>query len=60
MTISDAPLLNSRFDILQFSFRFNAGTIGELVEMALINKGYLLTLNQRVTGSSPVAPTIST
>ena len=25
--------------------------------MGLINKGYLLTLNQRVQGSSPCAPT---
>ena len=25
--------------------------------MGLINKSYLVTLNQRVTGSSPVAPT---
>jgi hypothetical protein len=25
--------------------------------MGLINQSYLMTLNQRVTGSSPVAPT---
>ena len=48
---------NSRFDIFQFPFRFNPGTNGGNVEMGLINKRYLLTLNQRVQGSSPCAPT---
>ena len=58
MTIaSDAMLLKSRFDIFQFPFRFNPGTNGGNVEMGLINKSYLLTLNQRVQGSSPSAPT---
>ena len=49
---------NSRFDIFQFSFRFNPGTNGGNVEMGLIYKSYLVTLNQRVPGSSPGAPTI--
>jgi hypothetical protein len=57
MTISDATLLNSRFDIFQFPFRFNPGTNGGNVEMGLINKSYLVTLNQRVAGSSRAAPT---
>jgi hypothetical protein len=56
-TISDATLLNSRFDIFQFPFRFNPGTNGGNVEMGLINKSYLVTLNQRVVGSIPTAPT---
>jgi hypothetical protein len=38
----------SRFDIFRLSFRFNPGTNGGNVEMGLINKGYLLTLNQRL------------
>src|SRR5262245_60342828 len=49
---------NSRFDIFQFSFRFNPGTNGGNVEMGLIYNSYLVTLNQRVPGSSPGAPTI--
>ena len=56
-TASGVPL-GSRFDIFQFPFRFNPGTNGGNVEMGLINKSYLLTLNQRVQGSSPCAPTI--
>jgi hypothetical protein len=56
-TISDATLLNSRFDIFQFPFRFNPGTNRGNVEMGLINKSYLVTLNQRVPGLSPGAPT---
>jgi hypothetical protein len=39
------------------SFRFNPGTNGGNVEMRLINESYLLTLNQRVQGSNPCAPT---
>jgi hypothetical protein len=49
--------LDFRFDIFQFPFRFNPGTNGGNVEMGLINKSYLMTLNQRVAGSSPAAPT---
>jgi hypothetical protein len=49
---------DSRFDIFQFSCRFNPGTNRGNVEMALINKSCLVTLNQRVPGSSPGAPTI--
>jgi hypothetical protein len=45
------------FDIFQFPFRFNPGTNGGNVEMGLINKSFLVTLNQRVPGSSPGAPT---
>ena len=47
----------ARFDIFQFPFRFNPGTNGGNVEMGLIDKSYLVTLNQRVPGSSPCAPT---
>ena len=43
--------LDFRFDIFQFPFRFNPGTNGGNVEMGLINKSYLVTLNQRVQGS---------
>jgi hypothetical protein len=56
MTVSTAHL-DFRFDIFQFPFRFNPGTNGGNVEMGLINKSYLLTLNQRVVGSIPTAPT---
>src|SRR3974377_1783724 len=45
-----------RFDIFQFPFRFNPGTNGGNVEMGLINKSYLVTLNQRGPGSDPAAP----
>jgi hypothetical protein len=51
-------LLSSRFDIFQFPFQFNPGTNGGNVEMGLI-KSYLMTLNQRVPGSSPGALTIT-
>jgi hypothetical protein len=57
LTIVADTALHSRFDIFQFPFRFNPGTNGGNVEMGLINKSYLLTLNQRVPGSSPGAPT---
>jgi hypothetical protein len=57
MTISAVTLLKSRFDIFHFPFRFNPGTNGGNVEMGLIDKSYLVTLNQRVQGSSPCAPT---
>jgi hypothetical protein len=52
-----APHLDFCFDIFQFPFRFNPGTKEGNVEMGLINKGYPVTLNQRVQGSSPCAPT---
>ena len=48
---------NSRFDIFQFPIRLNLGTNAGNVEMGLTNKSYLMTLNQRVQGSSPCAPT---
>jgi hypothetical protein len=50
-------LLSSRFDIFQFPFQFNPGKNGRNVEMGLIYKSYLMTLNQRLQGSSPCAPT---
>jgi hypothetical protein len=58
MIFSDAAALNFGFDNFRFPFRFNPGTNGENVEMGLIDKSYLVTLNQRVPGSSPGAPTI--
>jgi hypothetical protein len=57
-TISDALRFNSRFDIFRFPFRCNPGTNGGNVEMGLIDKRSLVTLNQRVPGSSSGAPTI--
>ncbi len=44
---------NSGFDNFQLPFRFNPGTNWGNVEMGLKNKSYLMTLNQRVPGSSP-------
>ena len=51
-----ALLFVSRFDIFRFPFWFNPRTNGGNVEMALIREPYLVTLNQRVQGSSPCAP----
>ena len=56
-TIARTSQPNFHFDIFQFFCRFNPGTNGGNVEMGLINKSYLVTLNQRVPGSSPGAPT---
>jgi hypothetical protein len=44
-------------DKMNFLFPFNAGTRQDLSEWPLILLNFQLTLNQRVTGSSPVAPT---
>jgi hypothetical protein len=41
----------ARFDIFQFSFRFNTRTNGRTVEMGLINTANLVTLNQRLRDS---------
>ena len=57
VTVLEGRLI-SRFDIFQFPFRFNPGTNRGNVEMGLIDLAYLVTLNQRVQGSSPCAPTI--
>jgi len=56
VTVLEGRLI-SRFDIFQFPFRFNPGTNRGNVEMGLIDLAYLVTLNQRVQGSSPCAPT---
>jgi hypothetical protein len=60
--VAGIPFLGSRggpvrFDSINFSFPVNAGTKGEIVEMALMLLHYLPSLNQRVPGSSPGAPT---
>jgi hypothetical protein len=44
-------------DNIKFPFRLNAGMKREFVGMALMLLHFLPTLNQRVQGSSPCAPT---
>jgi hypothetical protein len=46
-TLIGTALPDFRFDIVQFPFRFNPGTNGKNVEMSLINKSFLVTLNGR-------------